>query len=426
MDTDAAGTVNPFYRHAFVFTAASLTASAVNYLYYPVMARLMGVVSYGELQLITSFILQLTTVYLTLNIINVNIVANHEETVGRRLMTALQKTIFWLVVILCVGLALASVWLRDFFHFSSAVPFLLIVPILLIDTASIFWTGYLQGHREFKTLSLYTVGVAGSKLFFSVGLVVVGLGVSGGVLGIAASLAFGLVLVRLASRRSLPALLPTLSLPTIADLRVVRGNIVYVVEVLTSLVSMGILLSVDVIIVKHYFSPEFAGHYAGIATVARIIYFATAPLVMVMLPSIKLGRPAANRAAFRRTLGLCALVCIGGLTLFSVAAHPIIALLMGPAFVAYSNWLPLISIIAVLFTFTNLAVNYLLALRSHWSIVVSLASLTTGVLLIVWHHATVPQIVASASIGLLIGQLIFWLSQFMSRPGRRQSGLSPH
>src|ERR1700683_1820140 len=407
MAAPAHNTTGRFYRHALVFTAASLTASAVNYLYYPVMARLMGVVSYGELQLVTSFILQLTTIYLTLNIINVNIVANHEETAGRELMSALQKTIFWLVVLLCAVLAVASGAIEGFFHFSSVWPFLLIIPILLIDTASIFWTGYLQGHHEFGTLSLYTITVAGGKLLISVALVALGLGVSGGVLGLAAGLALGLLLVRLASRKALPALLPTLALPAAADWLVVREHLVYVIEVLIGLVSMGVLLSVDVLVVKHSFPPEFAGHYAGIATVARIIFFATAPLVMVMLPLVKLNDRAASEAAFRRALGLSALVCAAGLVLFSVAARPIIGLLMGPSFTSFAHWLPLISIIVVLFTFTNLMVNYLLALRSHWSIAVSLTSLAAGIGLISWHHATIPQIVASPSTGLFIGKLVF-------------------
>ncbi|HUD10928.1 MAG TPA: oligosaccharide flippase family protein [Candidatus Saccharimonadia bacterium] len=398
-----------FYRHALIFTVASLAASGINYLYYPVMARFLNVSTYGELQVITSFILQLTTVYLSLNLINVNIVANHEENAATHLMTAIQKVIFWLVVVICVGLAFGSGALRNYFHFDSVWPFVLIVPILLIDTVSIFWTGYLQGHRQFLTLSAYTLTVALGKIIASVLLVLAGLSVSGGVLGIACGLVLGLVAVRLCASRPLPKLLKTLALPKAVDLVAMRGHLVYIVEVIVGLVSIGILLSVDVLLVKHFFSPQFAGEYAGIATVARIIFFASAPLVMVMLPSIKRNDRISSSAAFRRTLGLSLLICAAAMALFILFGRPIITLFMGPRFADFSSWLPLLSIIVVLATMTNIVVNYLLALRSHWAVLISISSLVSSVSLILWHHASVPQIVLSASLGLAVGQVIFWV-----------------
>jgi hypothetical protein len=82
---------------------------------------------------------------------------------------------------------------------------------------------------------------------------------------------------------------------------------------------------------------------------------------------------------------------------------------MGPRFADFSSWLPLLSIIVVLATMTNIVVNYLLALRSHWAVLISISSLVSSVSLILWHHASVPQIVLSASLGLAVGQVIFWV-----------------
>lgn len=405
--------------------SAGFMTSILNYLYYPIMGRLMGVSSYGELQIITSFLLQLTTVFVGLNLISVNIVANHDESEAGALMIALQKTVFWLIALACIGMILAGNILKNFFHFSSAWPFLLIAPALLIDALSVFWTGYLQGHKDFKSLSVYTLSTGLGKIIFSVVLVILGLGVSSGPLGIALGLLLSLIIVRFVTKHDLPSILKTLQLPQKHEIRLIKAHLVFIIEVIIALISMSVLLSIDILLVKHLFSAQYAGQYAGIATIARILFYASAPIVSVMLPAIKIREHRESQAAFRRTILVSLGICAIGLSIFALIPHFIVHLFLGGAFTSSAHWLPLLGIIAVLVTLTNIIINYLLALRSHLAVVIGLVSLAVGIPLILIHHATIEQIVMSASSGLLSGQLIFWVTFIAKRGKVGQHSIAP-
>jgi O-antigen/teichoic acid export membrane protein len=401
-----------FYRHALLFMAASLITSVLNYAYYPIMGRMIGVEGYGELQVVTSFLLQLTTVFIGLNLISVNIVANHDERESKALIIALQKVVFWFVLFACLGVLLASSQLKHFFHFSSSWPFILLIPSLLVDAIAVFWTAYLQAKRDFTSLSFYTILTGGGKVIFSMLFVKLGLGVAGGILGIAAGLWLSLIAVRLITKHELPPLLQTLSWPRRHEMQLIKRHVSFIIEVIVALIGMSVLLSIDVMLVKHLFSAEFAGQYSGVSTVARIIFYASAPLVSVMLPAITLSHLKASKQAFYRTLGLSVTICVAGLLVFTLLSHVIMRVLLGEQFANASSWLPLLSIVALLVTITNVMVNYLLALRSHLALIISLASLLLATVLIFMHHGTVQQIVASTSIGLLAGQAIFWTAFF--------------
>ena len=402
-----------FYRHALIFTLASLITSGLNYLYYPIMGRLIGISGYGELQVVTSFLLQLTTVFTGLNLISVNIVANHDERQSKALIIALQKAVFWFIAIACVGIVLASGVFKNFFQFDSSWPFVLLVPSLLVDAVAVFWTAYLQAKRDFTSLSFYTVLTGLGKIVFSVLFVKLGLGVAGGILGIAAGLWCSLIAVRLITKHELPPLLSTLTWPKKHELVLIKRHLDFIVEVIVALIGMSVLLSIDVLLVKHLFTPDFAGHYSGVSTVARIIFYASSPLVSVMLPAITLHHMQKSKQAFYRTVGISLAICLAGLAIFSLFAHPIMSLLLGKQFASSSSWLPMLSILAVLVTLTNIIVNYLLALRSHLALIISLVSLGLAAGLISWHHGSVGQIVTSASISVLAGQLVFWIAYWV-------------
>lgn len=398
-----------FYRNAILFVSASLITSGLNYLYYPIMGRMLGIESYGELQVVTSFLLQLTTVFTGLNLISVNIVANHDEQKSKALIVALQKSVFWFVTIACVGVLLLSSKLEQFFHFGSAWPFILLTPALLVDAIAVFWTAYLQGKHDFKSLSIYSILTGVGKIFFSVLFIMLGMGVVGGILGIVVGLWVSLLAVRLITKHELPPLLQTLAWPKKHEVALIKNHVVFIISVIVSLIAMSILLSIDVMLVKHFFSPEFAGQYSGVSTVARIIFYASAPLVAVMLPAITLSKLQESRQAFHRTLTISFTVCLGGLLLFSIFAHPLMRILLGEEFAKAASWLPLLSVIALLVTITNVIVNYLLALRSQLALWISLLSLTVATSLLILNHDTINQIVLSTSVGLLAGQLVFWV-----------------
>jgi len=390
-----------FYRNTVLFMAASFLTSILNYSFYPIMGHLIGVTGYGELQLITSFLLQITTLFIGLNLISINIVVNHDESEVMTLMAALQKAVFWLIFVICLVLVAASGFLRNFFQFSSAYPFIILTVCLLVDAVAVFWTGYLQGKKDFRSLSVYMILTGVTKIFFAVIFVWLGFGVTGGVLGIGVGLAVSLAALRFITKHPLPSLRSTMTLPSKSETKLIKSHLGYIAEVVITLLIMTLLLSLDTFFVKHFFPPEVAGQYAGIATIARIVFYASAPVVSVMLPAITLRNPEASKNAYLRTVGLTVLICSVGVLVFSIFPSQITNLLLGSGFDQSASLLPRLAVLSALVAILNVIVNYLLALRDRFALVVTLGGLIISFILLLGHHESVKDIVSSVSIGVI-------------------------
>jgi len=159
-------------------------------------------------------------------------------------------------VVFGILVAAGSPWLGAFFSVpaefvlavAAGMPVALALPLLL---------GELQGQQRFLSFSSINVGLAGLKLAAAIALGLV-LGPVGVLLGlaVAATLAYGsaswLLRRRLAIRFTQPWLRPALR---------------YLALILPSTVALSVLLSADVLLVKHFFSPRTAGEYSAVAAV---------------------------------------------------------------------------------------------------------------------------------------------------------------
>src|SRR5688500_11834357 len=78
-----------FLRHNAIFFVGSIAVGALNYVYYPILGRLLEPAAFGEVQTLISLFLQLTTFLMVLSIVTVNVVANTAD-VARRNHTILE------------------------------------------------------------------------------------------------------------------------------------------------------------------------------------------------------------------------------------------------------------------------------------------------------------------------------------------------
>lgn len=410
-----------FYRNTVLFMAASLLTSVLNYAFYPIMGRLIGVNEYGELQLVTSFLLQITTLFIGLNLISVNIVVNHDESEVIELMTALQKVVFWLIFVVCLVLVTVSSLLRDFFQFSSALPFIILTICLLVDAIAVFWTGYLQGKKDFRSLSVYTILTGLTKIIFSVILVWLGFGVAGGVLGIGLGLIFSLAVMRLITKHHLPSVRSTLTWPSKVEALLIKKHLSYILEVIIALLVMTLLLSLDTLFVKHLFPPELAGQYAGIATIARILFYVSAPIVSVMLPAITLRDPESSKKTYLRTIVLTTVICTAGVIIATLFPGQVTSVLLGDSFAGSANLLPRLALLAALVAILNVVVNYLLALRDKLALFVTMGGLATSVILLGKYHSTIVDVIWSVSLGVVSSMVLYLLACVLRK--YRRNGL---
>lgn len=392
-----------FLKHNAIFLFGALAIGGLNYLYYPIMGRMLHTGSFGEVQALFSLFAQITIFLNVLSLLTVNIVVNYSDQARRnRVILELEKLSVGISAVLLIATVLAGTALRDFFNFTSPIPFLMLSLVVLISTPLTFRTGFLRGQKRFGLVVLAGVLSSIFDIIFSVILVWAGQGTSGAILGLALAQIVACGFAIYAARKHGFTESLRKNFWRFPDLKLILPELKYAGLVFVGSLAITGLYSIDTIAVKHYFDAETAGLYAGIATIARIIFFLTASIAQVLLPSVKLTHDSKqNQHVLLKSFVM--LVSIGGIGLigFSVLSEFAIKLLMGNAYLPYASLLPRLSLVVFIISLLNLFILYHVALRRYAvaAIVFIGLALTFGLLLL--NHDSLRAVVDSLLYGSL-------------------------
>jgi O-antigen/teichoic acid export membrane protein len=392
-----------FLRHNAIFFVGSLAVSALNYLYYPILGRLMPTGQFGEVQALVSIFLQATIFFMVVTNVAVNVVANEPDATHRNRVVYELEYVASLITVATLVLVLALAEpLRRFLQFPDVWPFYALALALVLGVPLALRTAYLRGRTAFGAVSAANITASLTKLGFSVVFVLLGWGTVGAIGGIvAAQLVAALYAVRAARRRGLVAE-PELRFWRRPNLALIRPYLRYSALVLVVSLITTTLFSFDVVLAKHFFTAEVAGLYSGVATIARIIYFVTASIAAVLLATVKLGAETGrNQQLLRRSIMLQ--LGIGGVALgvFALVPQLVIRILVGGKYLAYASLLPRLGLALFLLAFVSLVFNYDLALRRGSAAIVAVLGAIAMTMTIAWQHQTPEQLVN----GLLLGSV---------------------
>lgn len=402
-----------FMRHNAVLMAGSLLIGFLNYVFYPVMGRLLEPRHFGEVQTLFSVFSHLTITFNVLGLVVVNIVANYAKDKARRLINELERAALLGSGVLFGLFLLLVVPLSRFFHFDSAWPFIGLAVTILIMVPSTFRRSVLHGLQDFKALSWSGILASLLKLVAAVGLVLMGLQTSGTILSVLIAQILTLLYMNRRLKSQTTVFSQTGPLFGRPHLELIRPELRYGGLILIISLAFTLLYTIDILTVKHFFPPDQAGIYAGISTIANIIYFITGSISSVLVASIKIGAGAANRQLLRRSLLLT--IGIGGVSLlvFSLTPRTIIGLLMGQAYVSYAHFLPAISVALFLLAIANVLFVYHMALRAYHIGWLAAGGLLLAVILMLVNHTTVQAIIYNvimSSAALTAGIVLYgWL-----------------
>jgi O-antigen/teichoic acid export membrane protein len=383
-----------FLRHNLILFCGSMMVAVFNYLYHPILGRMVGIEDFGEIQTLISLFTQYAIIIGVFRIMAVNVVSNLGEEQAREPLSALYKTALILTSLVCILLIVLSPLMRDFFRFHSNTPFVILAFILLLGTPQVFAEAMLQGRHRFKELSMSQGIVAISKLILAVLMVYAGWSVNGAIGAIL--VAELLAILYLSKNTGFISYLRPRAMPITSR---IRYHYTYALLVFTVSLSISFLLSADLLAVKHYFSEKDAGFYGGISIIAKIIFFATASVANVLLPSIRLDdAKRTNHAVLRKSLYLVLLAGGAALLLFAFFPTTIISLLLGRRYLLYAGLLPSLSLSIFLISLINLLFSYMLAVRNGKGLHIALAAIILMIGLEYSHHDNLGAIVGNSII----------------------------
>jgi O-antigen/teichoic acid export membrane protein len=369
----------------------------LNYLYYPVLGRLLQPSGFGETQTLVSLFLQISILLSVLGLLTVNIVTNYTESKQRdRIILELEKLALLGSGVLLVLTVLFDRFLQSFFQFDDYLPFIMLGLAIVVTVPFTFRSAYLRGKQYFGLASLAGILGAGAKLVFSVVLVLMGFGTTGAIAGIVLAQFVSFIYAAVyAKRHGFSESLRTqfIRLP---DMRLILPELKYALLILVGSLTVTGLYSIDIVVVKHFFDARTAGLYAGIAAVARIIFFLTASITQVLMPAVRLQQPPRqNSQVLGRSLLL--LVAIGGPTLliFWMAPRFVIGHLMGSKYLAFADLLPRLSLAVFIISVLNLFITYHMALRRYGLVPVVISGAVASFWFLATNHATLLAVVNS-------------------------------
>jgi O-antigen/teichoic acid export membrane protein len=402
-----------FLKDNAIYLVGSIVVGVLNYLYYPVLGRMLPPSAFGEVQTLVSLFLQITIFLSVLGLITVNIVANYEDEQQRNaVVMEFEKLAFVISAALVLLTVVFQSSLKQFLHFESSWPFVILMLSVVATVPFTFRGAFVRGKKKFGVSAISTIIGAGAKLLFSVLLVLVGFGTIGAIGGLILAQAVAAAYVawwalRLGLKRSDGARRSALP-----DFRILLPELRYGMLVLVGSLVITLQYSLDILVVKHYFDAHTAGLYAGVASVARIIFFLTASIALVLMPSVRLHQPPEqNRKLLVKSLLLFTILTVPTLLLFIGFPKFVVGILMGSSYESMAGLLPKLGVAICVIAILNLFVSYYLALRRYGIAVVVLAGGLTTYGLMLWHHASPSAVVTSLLVGSLamVGLLAVWV-----------------
>ena len=398
-----------FFRHNAVFFVGSMLVAVLNYLYHPIVSRMLTVEQFGEVQAYLSIAMQFTVVAGVFGMVVLNIKANHDEakksesTEQNSLIAQLYTLSMGLMVVISALLLAASPYLTHGLALSTSSGLFIVVGILLLSTSQTFANFHLQAEKFFAKVSISGIIASLGKIVFSVLFIYLGFSVAGALAGYLVATFVALAYIYPKTKSTISPSQFTWVHFTPELWRELRFGVL----VLFATGFATFLYTADIIVVRYFFTEETAGLYAGIATVARIIVFATASVAGVAIAHVKLRQSREeNHALMRKSLVIVTLIGGCGLTLFTLFPELIMSMLMGSRFLSLAPLLPLLTLLMFAVSITNLFVMYFLALRKFVLIpVVSISGICIAIFTFLWHSA-VTHVIWDFLCGIAIALLI--------------------
>lgn len=389
----------------------SNSVNLLSYFYHLIIGRLLVPSSYGELSVLFSLIGILGTIPFALGIVVVRFIsAAKTADESSSLIVWFNKKILLFSLILSSLVALASPLIASFLNMNNWGYILLVSLALFFTIPSFYNRSFLQGLLKFKQTVLSLMAETSLKLILGVSLVYLGFSVGGALVALVLAAFTGWIVSGSFLKKEF------LFKSNIAPSK--RSLLLYALPVLILTISTTSLLSADLILVKHFFSPLDAGLYAAISTLGKMIFFGVSPINSVMFPLVAKRNSLGEKSSrvFIYTGVLTVIFSLIGLIIYYLIPTLMVSLLYGVAYLSASEYLFLFGIFIALFSLSSVIINYYLSLGKIIIVIFPLFAAIGQVIGIILFHQSLFMIinVSITCLGFLFGSLLlFSLKQLL-------------
>lgn len=370
-----------------IFIAYSLFSLA-NFIYHFLAARMLGPAEYAVVASLFALVYIMaigsTTIQNTFTKFTARFNGKKEyEKIAYLFIRGTRKLAIFSLIAFVVYL-LISPLIASFLKI-SIVPVLLLSPLILLSVFISLNRGILQGLQKFNALGINLVIEGGLKVILAVLFIYLGFKSGGAIAAVSVGTFIALMF-------TYPYLLFDKSSKRI----IINSKEIYSFTAISliSLLLITMIYSLDVFLVKHFFSAESAGHYAALSLLGKIIFAGATAIGMVMFPKIaELKSNEKQRAIFKKSLIITGLLsCI--ITLFYFLFPTLIVnAIFGSQYLEIVPLLGFFGIFMSLFSLSYICVLNKLAIGKKKFIWLIAAAVLFEIILISIFHSSLNQIV---------------------------------
>ncbi len=343
-----------------------------------VFARLLN--DYGSLAALISYFLILSVVGQALQVATAREGVLGHLGVGATLAATIRRWTINLLVI-TVAVAAVSVLLRDPIaqavgvkHDQWAAAIGLPAAVLWLELSIL--RGVLQGVGDYKGVGISLICEQAVRLVMGAGLAAAGLGVTGAYLGTPLSLVAMGIFCALRLRRHVeqvtgePLLRAVTTAPAAA--LTLSTHIKRAWAPIAGLIVIAVLQNIDIIAAKHRFTTDVASSYGATAVAAKVLIWVAMGAGFYLVPEVSRRRAAGEdtRPVLFRALAIVLVCAVPCLLIFGFEPRVLLRIGFGPNRLKAADSLFVLGAAFTVLAATYLAIQYMLALRRTWFLIV--------------------------------------------------------
>jgi len=412
-------------KHSAIMLLATVFSGAFNWGYQIVMNRMLGPEGFGILFSLLSLFMIISLPATTIQTVIVKYISrfrtqNQLGKISYLLMRFLKKLSLYFGILLIIYL-LCSRLIAAFLNIPMIMPVIIIGVILYFGLLFPIGFGALQGTEKFAQLGIIYITSGFLRLVFGAGILYFinktapKFGVDGALIASILSGIFIFVFCYWFLRDILGFR------PYNKDIQ--KADIYrYFIPVGIAYFFFGIITYIDVLIVKHYFPPIYAGYYSSVSMIGKAFLFVPMALTGAMFPKVSAGYEKGGNTGnlLKKSIFYNFVICTIGILICILFPKAIIYVLMAKQDItreAMQMMIPLLRFIGfavIPYGVSCIILNYHLA-RHQFGFLpfFVLAGFIQISLLILFHH-TLLQILVM----LFIAGIFVLGSVIMLKPGR--------
>ncbi len=377
---------------AFVLVLSSLMAAFFNYLYNAYLGRMIPLEEFAWVSVSGSFLYlsQIPIGALSLTMVHQSawLLGKYKQTVYSLWVYFTKKVTVYAAIAAFAWIALIPLFIK-FFNTGSPIPFLAFAPVWLIGALVAVNNGFLSGNLKFIQLSAIVVLEAILKFLFAYLIVYYKLNINFVYFSLPLSMLIAYISGWLYIRK----------FKTAKDSNKLllshKFSLSFFNAALVNKISAISFLSLDVILVKHYFSASDTGKYGLLSLVGKMIVICGGLFSQFMLPFISKSKAEGRNSSktFSNLLILTALSSIAGYLVVGLFAHISVPLLFGDNVVPIVGYLPIYALSMVCFNLGSNIIVYYQANKKYFLSYASIIFSLVQVILIYNYHQTLTDIV---------------------------------